>query len=176
MSTETKLKSFGAAIDEIISALAGLDKKNQILAINAVCSHLDLGVDAATPRRKVEEVESAIPSLETIKEDSSSDEPKDIRSLKAQKNPKTAKEMACLVAYYLQEVASGEEKKENITAPDITKYFKQAGFKLPTAINQLLVDVKGAGYFDASPKGGYKLNPVGYNFVVHSMPKKSKKD
>ena len=34
-----------------------------------------------------------------------------------------------------------------------------------------LPNAKSAGYFDAVGNGEYKLNAVGHNLVVHSMPR-----
>ena len=78
--------------------------------------------------------------------------------------------MACVVAFYLQELAPEADRKEIINTSDLEKYFKQAGFKLPTKLPQVLVDAKGAGYFDVASRGEYKLNAVGYNLVAHSLP------
>ena len=79
--------------------------------------------------------------------------------------------MACVVAYYLQAVAPITERKQEISTPDLEKYFKQAGYPLPKKLGQVLIDAKAAGYFDATDRGAYKLNAVGYNLVVHSLPR-----
>ena len=94
----------------------------------------------------------------------------DIRSLKETKQPKSANEMATLVAFYLSEVASPIERKEEIDKTDIERYFKLANFRLTANPGQTLVNAKNAGYLDAgSGTGQYKLNPVGYNLVAHRM-------
>ena len=63
----------------------------------------------------------------------------------------------------------------DINKKDLEKYFKQAGFPLPKAVGQTLVDAKSAGYMDASStRGRYKLNPVGHNLIAHSLPRKQK--
>jgi hypothetical protein len=80
--------------------------------------------------------------------------------------------MACLVAYYLQELAQPNERKDTITTADIDKYFKQASFKLPKVIPQVLPNAKSSGYFDSAGSGSYKLNAVGYNLAVHTLPRK----
>lgn len=100
-----------------------------------------------------------------------SGEPRDIRRLKEQKQPGSANEMAALVAYYLAEVAGGTERKPEVEISDVEKYFKQASFRLPKHPKMALVNAKNAGYFDATGGGKYKLNPVGYNLVVHSLPR-----
>jgi hypothetical protein len=79
--------------------------------------------------------------------------------------------MACIVAYYLDSLAPPDEQKRSIGRDDIDKYFKQAGHKLPKRIDQMLVNAKSAGYFDSAGRGKYKLNPVGHNLVVHTLPR-----
>jgi hypothetical protein len=94
----------------------------------------------------------------------------DIRSLKQAKNPKSANEMAALVAYYVSESATGSERKAEIDKKDIERYFKSGGFKLTSKAGQTLVNARHAGYLDpGSDAGHYKLNPVGYNLVVHRL-------
>ena len=84
----------------------------------------------------------------------------DIRSLKEDKQPNSANQMAAIVAYYLSELSS--QKKDSITVADIQMYFKQAGFPLP----------KNAGYLEpGSEQATYKLSPVGYNLVAYGLPK-----
>jgi hypothetical protein len=95
----------------------------------------------------------------------------DIRTLKEEKQPSSAREMAVLVAFYLSELAPPSERKTEISADDIRQYFKQAAFKLPAAPEMTLVHTRNAGYFDPGPaRGLYKLNAVGYNLVAHSLP------
>lgn len=99
--------------------------------------------------------------------------PKDIRTLKEEKNPKSNIEMVAVMAYYLNEVAPPHERKESVSAGDIETYFKQAYYKIPKVPTQTLVDAKNAGYFESPSHGQYRLNPVGHNLVVHSLPRSS---
>jgi len=168
-------QTLGQAIDEVISALEPLDAAARATAVSAVCAHLQIDVsrgshgagapqtstDSATPPQIVQPPSTA-PAVQV-----------DIRSLKDAKKPKTARQMACLVAFYLQELAPEADRKEAISTGDLEKYFKQAGFKLPQKIAQVLVDAKGAGYFDSAARGEYKLNAVGYNLVAHGLPEAS---
>ncbi len=96
--------------------------------------------------------------------------PTDIRSLKEQKQPRSANEMAALVAYYVSELLPSDERRTVVTSNDIEKYFKQASYRLPSRVAQTLPDAARAGYFDVVGRGQYKLNPVGYNLVAHAMP------
>jgi hypothetical protein len=99
----------------------------------------------------------------------------DIRNLKEQKQPKSAVEMAVLVAYYLSEVATTDERKATIGTADITKYFKQGDYPLPSQPRVILHRAKNAGYLDPSSRAKYKLNPVGHNLVAHGLPRSEAK-
>jgi hypothetical protein len=100
----------------------------------------------------------------------------DIRSLKDAKSPKSANEMAALVAFYVSELAPVGERRSAITKADIERYFKSAGFSLPADASFTLVNAKNAGYLDNAGAGQYKLNPVGYNLVAHRMGTREKKE
>jgi hypothetical protein len=164
-------KSLGEAIDEIVQALSALPEGARATAIRAACDHLGLTLPsiAAPPRLGAEPLTFVDPSPGAGVVGVG--QPTDIRTLKEQKQPGNNQEMACVMAYYLQSLAPQGERKTVVSAADISKYFAQAGFPLPKAPAQVLVDAKGAGYFDAVDRGTYKLNPVGYNLVVHSLPR-----
>ncbi len=98
-----------------------------------------------------------------------------IKDLVSDKKPKSAIEMAALVAYYLSHKAPQNERKQTISTKDIETYFKIGDFRLPNKPKFTLVNTKIAGYLDAVGDGEYKLNPVGYNLVVHSMPRTSER-
>lgn len=93
-----------------------------------------------------------------------------IKQLKEQKKPRSANEMAALVAYFLAEVAPIKDRKDRITAKDVETYFKIAGFPL-TKTQFTLPNAKAAGYLDPAGSGEYKLNAVGHNLVVHNLPR-----
>lgn len=168
-------QTLGHAIDQVVEALEPLDDNARKTALGAVCAYLGIkiadqvsaksapGADGSLPANSVQSTPTIQPQVSHV----------DIRSLKAEKKPTSAAQMACLVAYYLQEHAPGSERKQAMTTADIDKYFKQAGFKLPQRLQQLLPDAKAAGYFDSAGRGEYKLNAVGYNLVVHNLPPKS---
>jgi hypothetical protein len=82
--------------------------------------------------------------------------------------------MAVLVAYYVSHLAAQKDRKNAISTKDIETWFKIAGYKLPTAPAFTLPNAKNAGYLDSVGHGEYKLNPVGYNLVVHSLPRDKK--
>lgn len=162
----TKPKTLGRAIDEMISALHDLssdaERRN---AIQTVLKHFNLGEPpVSAPSRDL--AESATPEGKTV-----TTKVIDIRAFKEEKRPSTANEMAAVVAYYLQELAPPEERKREVDVQDVVEYFKQAGFPLPTATQQILHNAKAAGYFKAVGGGKFTLNPVGYNLVAHNLPR-----
>ena len=164
-------QTLGQAIDQAIQALEPLDESARKTALVAVCAHLSIDM----VHEKVSgSAGTTVPLAQTIVATTAVTQAKvtrmDIRSLKEAKKPVSAKQMACLVAYFLQEHAPEEEKKDAISAADLEKYFKQAGFKLPSHLRQVLPDAKASGYFDSAARGEYKLNAVGYNLVVHNLP------
>ena len=156
-------KTLGEAIDEILQALQSLDQSSRVTAIKAACEHLHILFDKPNVEHVTEMVHrSAVPTIS---------KPVDIKSLKELKRPASAIEMAALVAFYLSEQASEPERKNEVDVDDMNKYFKQAGFTLPSKPQFLLVNAKNAGYFDSVGSGKYKLNPVGYNLVAHNLPR-----
>ena len=171
MTAETKPKSLGQAIDEVIAAIEGLDAQSRITAIKAACEHLKVEgfVSASGKQNQGGDTgggagNNVLPPGTAL----------DIKTLKNDKQPASAIEMVCIVGFYLQSVAPAEERKAAIEGEDVDKYFRQAGYPLPKAKGQLLVDAKSSGYFDSAGRGAYKLNAVGYNLVAHSLPRGAK--
>lgn len=171
---EGKKKTLGQAIDEIIEALESLNDVSRPTAIKAACEHLEIDFSLQSESQEGD-------SSANIDKNSTKPPPvtppaqhppaSNVRSLKEEKDPKTAQEMACVVAYYLESLAPPNEKKSDLNKADLDKYFKQAKYPLPSRVSQVLVDAKAAGYLDSAGRGKYKLNPVGHNLVVHSLPR-----
>ncbi|OGW16175.1 MAG: hypothetical protein A2035_03150 [Nitrospirae bacterium GWA2_42_11] len=157
-------KTLGQAIDEIIQALQSLEQSSRVTAIKATCEHLNISlIEESKIEHHIET--SHRPAMPTTSKTI------DIKTLKEQKKPSSAIEMAALVAFYLSEHASEIDRKDEVDVDDMVKYFKQSGFKLPQRPKVLLVNAKNAGYFDSAGGGKYKLNPVGYNLVAHNLPR-----
>jgi len=156
------------AISTIIKTLDGLDGETIQRVFDYVLGRLSITrpipFSKPAPVSVVASGHAALEATPTVRRVS-------IRDLKDEKTPKSSNQMAALVAYYLTEIAPDSERRESVTASDIEKYFKQAGFKLPRSIPSTLPNATMAGYFDAEGNGKYRLNPVGYNLVVHGMPR-----
>jgi hypothetical protein len=168
--------TLGQAIDAIVEALSALPNDARATALAAASAHVGLQLnvperDLQKPSAVTEETNREPPMQAEF---APREEVRDIRSFKEQKQPASAQQMACVVAYYLQELAPADERKSTISTNDLDRYFKQAKFKLPTDIGQVLKNAKKAGYFDAAERGQYKLNAVGYNLVSHGLPVSSK--
>ena len=131
----TTKSTIGKAIDEALAALSSLDKREQQVAVATVCSLLDLN-GVSPPQNPVHGDATAFASgarplvmtAEAIKERKAhSQHDLDIRTLKENKQPDSARQMACIAAFYLQEHAPDGEKKSTVNTADLERYFKQAG-------------------------------------------------
>ena len=162
-----------AAITQVIEALERLDELARSRVLDYVFRRLGLRLPSSAPGLSAHLVASGgTPVLPPV---GPSTEQVDIRTLKETKKPKSAQEMAAIVAYYLGELAPAADRKSEIDAGDIKKYFKQADFPLPEAPSMTLIHARNAGYLDAAAdRGRYKLNPVGYNLVAHNLPASSR--
>ncbi len=154
------------AIQSIIEALEPLDAEARKRVAEYISRRLELSFTSFS-------IPEHSKTLDQIRRDSTL-ESVDIRSLREQKKPSSANEMSALVGFYLAEFAPIDERKSTIESADLERYFKQAGYPLPKAISQTLINATQAGYFDATGGGRYRLNPVGYNLVVHGLPSKTK--
>jgi hypothetical protein len=166
--------SLGQAIDQIVEALKAVEAAERSTVLLAVCAHLKIplqisNTDASQPALQAAVLGDRRSEREAPLKGAQGN--MDIRSLKEQKQPENARQMACVVAFYLQEVAPENEKKPTVSTADLQKYFKQAGFPLPTKLPDVLNRSKEAGYFDSADRGEYRLTPVGYNLVAHNLPK-----
>jgi len=157
------------AINDIISALEGLDGDARLRVVNYVFERL--GLKEGAPDRSGAIIPQGQPLLVSP---SSVGTPStlDIRNFREQRQPNSAIQMAVLVAYYLQEIAPEMEKKNAIGVEDVKKYFNQASFPLPKVPISALRNAKAAGYLELAERGLYKLNPVGHNLAAYGLPEK----
>jgi hypothetical protein len=176
-NSEPLKPTLGQAIDQVITALGAFKAADQQTILRTVYAHLNIsGPGEAAPAGRTpeaparEERPAASPSRAGEGEYAGMD----IKTFKELKNPSSARQMACVVAYYLTEIATGDERKDVVTTGDIEKYFKQGRYALPNKLEQLLIDSRAAGYFESTARGEYKLTRVGHNLVAHQLPAKGK--
>jgi hypothetical protein len=154
----------GDNLDQEIEAIKTLIKVLEPLSLDVRQNVLDY----ATKRLKVKPA----PEIHTLTGELIDPEKRiTIKEFKEKKSPQSANEMAALVAFYLSHIAPENERKKTINTKDLETYFKIGGYKLPRKIAFTLINAKKSGYLNSAEKGEYKLNPVGYNLVAHSMPR-----
>lgn len=158
------------AIRAVLASLSPLSEKARVSVLDYVTKRLGL-----EPSGRPEDQHDTKVTLDRIEKESlaGGEAPVHIKTLKEEKKPRSANEMAALVGYYLAGLAPLDKRKKTVNQKDIETYFKIAGFPLPNQIRVTLTNAKTAGYFDAAGSGEYKLNAVGHNLVVHSMPRGS---
>ncbi|SRR6266581_6970400 len=152
------------AISGIISFLTPLDDAERSRVLEYVLKRLQMATvraPASSPRQADESAPAGAKSRAIM----------DIRSLTAEKQPRSANEMVALVAYYLSELAPLDERSDILNLDTIKRYFKIAGFPLPSVLRNVLPNAAAAGYLENVSRGEYRLNPVGYNLVVHGLPR-----
>lgn len=159
------------AIRVVLNALEPLDAAARVSVLDYVLKRLNIHRDAT--------ITPAAPLISTPPTPSPATRVQPavgkqlhIKDYKEQKQPRSAIEMAAIVAYYLENHAPEADRKNSVDTEDLDTYFKIAGFKLPAQQRFTLVNARNAGYFDSVGSGKYKLNAVGHNLVVHSMPRK----
>jgi hypothetical protein len=153
------------AISSIIDVLKRLDANERSRVLEYVLKRLEMGAfqipSAVSGLTASAEVIPAAPRM------------KDIRTLTAEKQPRSTNEMVALIAYYISELAPEEERSKTVSMEKIRKYFKLAGFPMPRAPSSAMPNAAAAGYLENVSRGEYRLNPVGYNLVVHGLPRSS---
>ncbi|SRR5712691_5366365 len=152
-----------AAIGSVIALLLPLDEGQRSRVLEYVLKRLDMATVRA-PAGAAQEMPSSAtaPSTRSVV---------DIRTLTAEKQPRSANEMAALIGYYVSELAPEGERSDTVNAETIRRYFKMAAFPIPSAVRNVLPNATAAGYFENVNRGEYRLNPVGYNLVVHRLPR-----
>jgi hypothetical protein len=155
------------AIEQVIHALEPLDDAARERVLDYAFKRLGITESASlsAPEKPLE------PNISPPVVPPSQSPATDIRSLREEKQPKSANDMAAIVGYYLAELAPETERKTEIGTSDIEKYFKQAQHRLPEAPGKTLPNAAAAGYFDSASRGLYTLNPVGHNLVAHGLPR-----
>lgn len=93
----------------------------------------------------------------------------DARSFFQEKSPSSQSEAIAVAAYYLSELAPPEMRSPSVDARMLTEVFRQARHPLPKRMPQSLVNTQNAGYLVRVGTGEYKLSPVGFNLVEHTL-------
>jgi hypothetical protein len=157
------------AIRVVLGALTPLSEKARASVLDYVTHRLDLVPSPASSAKGLPTI--AATQQAPVTPPVPGGTAQHIKQFKEEKRPRSANEMAALVAYYLGNVVPSEQRKATVNIKDIETHFKIAGFPLPRQLRVMLPNAKNAGYFDLVGDGEYKLNAVGHNLVAHSMPR-----
>jgi hypothetical protein len=96
----------------------------------------------------------------------------DIRTFFQEKAPSSDIEATAVVAYYYKYLAPPDQRKDGIDSATLQDAFRLAGRPLPSKTVYTLANTRGAGYLDPTRETGfYRLNPVGFNLVEHTLGK-----
>lgn len=159
-------KSDFLAAEEIRGVLVGRDKVEQEKILRWVCESLDLSIGA---RPKHEQSNAAPPSHPPV-ETHVAERPRDIRTFMQEKTPKSAPQFATAVAYYYRFVAPSSERKEAIKAEDLQHAARLAQRPVLKTPSDALKVAARSGFLDRAAVGEYRINTVGENLVVMTMP------
>lgn len=162
-------KDFYDVLRDIVELLKPLQKDEQIKAVRWACEQLEINITNSGNLPNMLPKTSQIISSSLNQQNIQQNAPKNIKTFIDEKKPIADNHLAAAIAYYYQFEAT--EKKESISKNDLVEAARQIGqggrFKRP---DQTLVNATSAGYLDNVSRGLYKLNSVGENFVVMSLP------
>ncbi len=156
------------AIKTILTTLSPLDEETRKNVVEYVLKKLGVPLvnqNKAAPLVSIENKQTQVLQVEETDIH--------IKHFKDQKMPKSGIEMATLVAYYLQNLAAPESRKNKVGVDDLDTWFKIADFPLPSGdLRYALNNARNAGYLDPVGNGEYSINAVGYNLIKHNLPRK----
>jgi len=96
----------------------------------------------------------------------------DIRTFFQEKKPSSDVEATAVVAYYYKYLAPADQRKDAIDPSTLQDAFRLAGRPLPSKTAYTLANARTAGYLDPTGETGfYRINPVGFNLVEHTLGK-----
>ncbi|WP_419846046.1 hypothetical protein [Candidatus Poriferisocius sp.] len=86
-----------------------------------------------------------------------------------ERSPTNNREATAVAAFYLAERAPSKDRSSTITKELLGDVFRQAQWKLPKRLDNMLVDTASAGYLNRVDTGVYELSNTGHNLVVHTL-------
>lgn len=96
----------------------------------------------------------------------------DIRAFVAGKAPNSDVQRAVTVAYFLQFLAAGEDRRGAVGVGDLREGCRQAGVPQPKSALQALQNAEKMGYLDRAGRGLFRVNAVGENLVAMALPRR----
>lgn len=158
------------AARSISDALAGMPKAEQERALRWAAENL--GIQQPLPHSTLQQqgFVPAPPGGGTVSPPPASERPKDIKTFKDQKQPKSDNQYAAVVAYYYRFEAPEGQRRDTIDAEALQESTRQSGWRRLAAPRVTLSNAMAMGYLDRVDRGEYRINTVGENLVAMTLP------
>jgi hypothetical protein len=158
------------ALRSVVIALEPFDARDRQRIVRWACEKLSIAVPAGfaplaaepqqpTPQTSLPAVGPAQPTAR-----------RDLRTFIEEKAPASDVHFATAVAYYYQFEAPESERKNAITAPDLTEACRLAVRTRLQNPGQTLRNAMQNGLLDRAERGAFKINAVGENLVAMALP------
>lgn len=158
------------ALRNVVAALEPFDARDRERIIRWACEKLTIAVPAdANPVRAEPQAPTPPTSLPTATPVRPSVK-RDLRTFIAEKTPASDTHFATAVAYYYQFDAPESERKNAITASDLTEACRLADRARLPHPGQTLRNAMRDGLLDRAERGAFKVNAVGENLVAMALP------
>jgi hypothetical protein len=154
---------------QVADQLTALDKDRQKRVLRWVAESLGLEVGAPAAGGGGETARTpdpATPGTPTPSPSRSSD----IKSFVESKSPKSDVQFAAVVAYYYRFEAPTADRKDTITADNLSDAARLASRRRPPNPGMTLTNAKNQGYLDSAERGQFRINSVGENLVAMTLP------
>lgn len=158
------------ALRTVVNALEPFDERDRERIVRWACEKLAIAVSPAAKALGTEPqapTPVASPSAPTPAQVPAK---RDLRTFIAEKAPTSDTHFATAVAYYYQFEAPESERKNAITAPDLTEACRLADRTRLQNPGQTLRNAMRDGLLDRAEPGAFKINAVGENLVAMALP------
>jgi hypothetical protein len=159
------------AAKSVVEALKDLDPPLQKRALHYAAE--SLGINASSVPNQLSSDIDARRATQVVSHERVADRPSDAKGLRQfvdEKSPQSARRFAIVVAYYYRFIASEAERRDAISATDLTEAARLARRARPVSPRSTLKNAKNDGYLDSAGPGLYKINSSGENLVDAELP------
>jgi hypothetical protein len=156
------------ALRSVVAALEPFDAPDRERIVRWACEKLSITVPGVSPVRV--EPQAATPTSLPTSPPVQPSARRDLRTFIAEKAPASDTHFATTVAYYYQFEAPESERKNSITAADLTEACRLADRTRLQNPGQTLRNTLQAGLLDRAEPGAFKINAVGENLVAMALP------
>jgi hypothetical protein len=157
------------ALRSVVTALEPFDVPDRERIVRWACEKLSITVPGVSPVR-VEPQAATPPTSLPASAPVQPSARRDLRTFIAEKAPAGDTHFATAVAYYYQFEAPESERKNSITAADLTEACRLADRTRLQNPGQTLRNTLQAGLLDRAEPGTFKINAVGENLVAMALP------